>query len=39
MKTLLLILLFVIILVILVVIYGCLAMSSKCSREEERESQ
>ena len=36
MKTLLLILLFAIILAVLLIIYGCLVMSSKCSREEER---
>lgn len=39
MKTLLLILSIAIILVVLLVIYGCLVMSSKCSREEEREAE
>ena len=37
MKTLLLILSIAIILVVLLVIYGCVVMSSKCSREEECE--
>ena len=36
MKTLLLIVSIAIILVVLLAVYGCLVMSSKCSREEEK---